>query len=215
MKMKILLIRHGKTKGNLEGRYIGCRTDESLCEDGRKELQISSDKIRKYCKDNTNVAEENSFRVYSGYMKRCSETVEVLFPEHKYTMVDDFSEIDFGDFENKNYEELNGNSDYQRWIDSGGRLDYPNGEKMPDFILRSMKGFYFVLNDMREQGVLEAALICHGGNIMSIMSVLTGKNYFDFQVKNAGAIEVELEVNAEIETKIGESSVDFVSYRFV
>ena len=31
---EILLIRHGKTAGNLEGRYIGSRTDESLCEAG-------------------------------------------------------------------------------------------------------------------------------------------------------------------------------------
>ena len=28
--MKIVLIRHGATKGNLEKRYIG-RTDEDLC----------------------------------------------------------------------------------------------------------------------------------------------------------------------------------------
>ena len=34
---KILLIRHGKTQGNLERRYIG-RTDEPLCEAGRAAL---------------------------------------------------------------------------------------------------------------------------------------------------------------------------------
>lgn len=36
--MKIIFIRHGKTKGNLEKRYIG-KTDESLCEIGIKELK--------------------------------------------------------------------------------------------------------------------------------------------------------------------------------
>ena len=35
---KILLIRHGKTQGNLERRYIG-RTDEPLCEAGRAALE--------------------------------------------------------------------------------------------------------------------------------------------------------------------------------
>ena len=29
-------------------------------------------------------------------------------------------EMDFGDFEYKNYHELNGNAAYQAWIDSGG-----------------------------------------------------------------------------------------------
>ena len=36
--MKWILIRHGKTLGNLEGRYIGCRTDECLCEEGQAAL---------------------------------------------------------------------------------------------------------------------------------------------------------------------------------
>ena len=36
--MKLLLIRHGMTQGNLEKRYIG-RTDEPLCAEGRTVLQ--------------------------------------------------------------------------------------------------------------------------------------------------------------------------------
>ena len=35
---KIYLIRNGLTQGALEGRYIG-HTDESLCEEGKKQLQ--------------------------------------------------------------------------------------------------------------------------------------------------------------------------------
>ena len=36
---ELFLIRHGKTAGNLLGRYIGSRTDESLCEEGREGLR--------------------------------------------------------------------------------------------------------------------------------------------------------------------------------
>ena len=32
--MQIVFIRHSMTAGNLERRYIGCRTDEPLCEAG-------------------------------------------------------------------------------------------------------------------------------------------------------------------------------------
>ena len=32
--MSWILIRHGMTKGNLEKRYVGCRTDETLCPEG-------------------------------------------------------------------------------------------------------------------------------------------------------------------------------------
>ena len=36
---EIILVRHGKTAGNLEGRYIGSRTDEPLCEEGIHALE--------------------------------------------------------------------------------------------------------------------------------------------------------------------------------
>ena len=36
--------------------------------------------------------------------------------------------MNFGSFEGKTYFDLNGNEDYQRWIDSGGTLPFPGGE---------------------------------------------------------------------------------------
>ena len=41
--MKIYLIRHGETKGNLKKKYIG-RTDEKLCREGRIKLENKKDK---------------------------------------------------------------------------------------------------------------------------------------------------------------------------
>ena len=38
-EIRICLVRHGKTEGNVRRGYIGCRTDEDLCERGRKELE--------------------------------------------------------------------------------------------------------------------------------------------------------------------------------
>ena len=37
--MKIYLIRHGMTAGNREKRYVGCHTDEDLCEEGIAQIQ--------------------------------------------------------------------------------------------------------------------------------------------------------------------------------
>ena len=36
--VKMIFLRHGKTKGNLEGRYIGT-TDEDLCESGINQIK--------------------------------------------------------------------------------------------------------------------------------------------------------------------------------
>ncbi len=45
--MQLLLIRHSITAGNLEHRYIGCRTDEPLCEAGIALAQQKSVEFRR------------------------------------------------------------------------------------------------------------------------------------------------------------------------
>ena len=86
--MKWILIRHGQTQGNMEHRYIGCRTDESLCEQGASALQA-----RKY---------PPVKKVYASPMKRCLETAAILYPDVPVEIIENFRECDFGDWENKN-----------------------------------------------------------------------------------------------------------------
>ena len=117
--MIIYFIRHGATAGNLEKRYIG-RTDEELCTEGIERLKelrelvpdIKGNSIPSVC--------QGAEAVFTSPMKRCIATADILFPDKKKIIIDDFRECDFGDFEGYNYQELNGNADYQRWIDSDG-----------------------------------------------------------------------------------------------
>ena len=113
--LKIYLIRHGKTQGNLSGKYIGARTDEPLCQEGIRELEGKN-----YPKAEL---------LFVSPMKRCRQTGEILYPGLAQKECPLLKECDFGDFENKNYKELSGNPDYQAWIDSGGALPFP-GERI-------------------------------------------------------------------------------------
>lgn len=117
--LKIYLIRHGKTQGNLSGKYIGSRTDEPLCEEGIREL-----KGKTY---------PQAQILFVSPMKRCIQTAELLYPGLEQRKIPLLQECDFGDFENKNYKELSGNPDYQAWIDSGGTLPFPGGEDSEEF----------------------------------------------------------------------------------
>ena len=67
--MKIVLIRHGATKGNLEKRYIG-RTDEDLCGEGIKKLK----------EDTYAGIYPPAQAVFSSPMKRCLSTAECIYP---------------------------------------------------------------------------------------------------------------------------------------
>lgn len=182
---ELILIRHGKTAGNLLGRYIGSRTDEPLCDEGREGLAGKQ------------LPEVE--RLYVSPMKRCVETAEILWPgfdRKEMQKVTDLRECDFGDFENKNYKELSGNGDYQAWIDSNGTLPFPNGESMDAFKSRCLEAFARIVEEVSgaeqewiasgKTGIFRAGIVVHGGTIMAILEQYGYPKaaYFDYQVKN-------------------------------
>ena len=189
--MKLLLIRHGATPGNLEKRYVGT-TDESLTQESLETLGKEAKKIRKLA--------GKPAAIITSPMKRCLETAETLFPEHDYPQVprvrvEDLSECDFGEFENKNYKELSGNQDYQRWIDSNGTLPFPGGESREAFKHRSLTGFQKAVTQCIRNNIKTAALVIHGGTIMNIMEEYADRPraFYEWHVKNGGGYLAELE----------------------
>ena len=177
--LKLILIRHGETQGNKLKRYIGKRTDEPLCpEAGNMLAQLAYPEVQ---------------AVYASPMIRCTQTAGILFPGKKLNIIDELAECDFGEFENKNYQELDGNEHYQSWIDSGGLLPFPGGESREEFKRRNVTGFQKAVNGCLRNGISLAALVVHGGTIMAVLSSLTGGEYFDFQVKNGEGYETVLE----------------------
>lgn len=167
--MSIILIRHGKTSGNLRHAYIGCGTDEPLCAEGIAEISALSYPA--------------ADRVFVSPMKRCAETAHLIYPNLPCVVVDDLRECDFGDFEGMTYAQLNGNADYQRWIDSGGEIAFPNGESKADFAARCVAAFESAVSCLTGGNT---AFIVHGGTIMAIMEKYASPHgtYYDFQTSN-------------------------------
>ena len=178
--IKIVLIRHSKTEGNLHGRYIG-KTDEHLCYEG-----VSLAYSKKF---------PDVEKVYSSPLKRCIETSKIIYKELEPLIFQNLRECDFGDFENKNYKELTGNEDYQNWIDSNGTLPFPNGESTEEFKERSINGFNDVIHDMINMKISDAALVVHGGTIMSILDKYSypNKDFYCWQVDNCCGYLIEID----------------------
>lgn len=180
--LDLLLLRHGRTKGNLEKRYIGT-TDEPLTQAERERLE------------NCRPVAFHPDIVFVSPMKRCVETASILFPAVRQISVRDFRECDFGRFENKNYQELQSDPAYQAWIDSGGTLPFPGGESMSGFEERCALAFEEVLERCVRDDTKEAAIVAHGGTIMSILDTWgpSGHSYYDWQVPNGEGFLVETE----------------------
>lgn len=218
---KILLLRHGMTKGNLERRYVG-KTDESLTEECREKLrrlvalETEMDGRRKceaagWSEVSGRPADRGILEasivdlyrrlgkvdaVYTSPLMRCQETADLLFPPERYPnakriAVPALAECDFGGFEYKNYEELNGNPDYQLFLDTNGESGFPGGETVTAFKNRCVQSFSDILfsQTTRKQGEPDdgtLVFVVHGGTIMTIMEefVVPKKDYYSWQVRN-------------------------------
>ena len=174
-KVEIVFIRHGRTPANRENRYLG-KTDESLSLEGIEALR--QEKAEK-------IYPEIDY-LFASPMKRCIETADILYPGKVPILVPQWKEMDFGLFEGKNYQELNGDKQYQAWIDSGGTLPFPQGESRPCFLQRCSQGMYESVDRYRElfTGGVKIGCVVHGGTIMALLSTFYGGEYFDYQVKS-------------------------------
>lgn len=168
--MKVILIRHGKTHGNILKRYIGT-TDEPL-----------EDKFiyRQY--PDVNI-------VITSPLKRCVQTAELIYPSVDKVICKDLRETNFGDFENKSYEDLKNNERYLKWLGSNGKLPFPNGESHADFVSRCVSAYKNVIKTYKGKNI---AFVIHGGTIMAIMQYIFGGDFYDYQVKNLEGYEVYL-----------------------
>lgn len=66
-------------------------------------------------------------------MKRCVETARLLYPMMVPVVLPSLTELDFGSFDGKNYEQLKDDPAYRRWIATGGMTAPTGGESGAEF----------------------------------------------------------------------------------
>lgn len=172
--MNIYLIRHGMTKGNLEGRYVGA-TDEDL-------LESSVDSLCERSKLNSLPKVK---KVYSSPMCRCMRTAEILCEGAEIVIVPELRECNFGEYEYRNYEELKYKTPYIEFIESEGMKPFPNGESREEFGNRCILAYENIVRENMENGETEIVIVAHGGTIMSIMEKMIDphRGFYDWQLK--------------------------------
>ena len=214
--MQTVLIRHGRTPGNDERRYIG-RTDESLSARGKAEAEKA-------------VRDFEQKKVYVSPLKRARETAAILFPNAEQIILPGLRETDFGSFEGKNADEMTDDADYRAWVDGMCLGTCPRGESRADVTRRAVEAFEEAVREeavleetareeaaresiVREEAAREEAacagadcaensraslgnaaeevsvvFVTHGGVIMSILEALAvpHRDYYDYYTPNLG-----------------------------
>ena len=166
--MTINFIRHGKTAGNLEKRYIG-RTDEPLCDTGITEIK--------------SIAYPDCDIAVVSPMTRCVQTAELIYPSKRTVICSDLRECDFGDFEGKNHIEMSGDPKYRKWLDKGGTAPFPNGEDSDSFRIICVNGIRKAVNENKADII---SFVVHGGTVMSVLEklALPHKEFYEYMTEN-------------------------------
>lgn len=167
--MTIFLIRHGRTLANEQHLYCGS-TDLPLSRAGREALA------------NRPPIDVGAARFITSGMRRCNETLAILFGDVPYEVVEDFREIDFGAFEMKSYEMLKDEPAYQAWLSRDPEINPPPGGESGKQMTRRVLAAYKALESRKENTVI----VTHGGVIAAIMASLfpeEGKNRYQWQPK--------------------------------
>ncbi|MCT6922590.1 histidine phosphatase family protein [Metasolibacillus sp.] len=142
----IHLIRHGKTKANVERKYIG-HTDEPILPLTPVQLTVRPS------------------IVYGSDLQRCRQTAACYFPYVPYKANADLRELHFGQFEMKTYEELKDYPLYQKWLADPLQVTPPDGESFIDFtarVERAMKQIIIMPGDY--------TFVVHGGVIRLLLA---------------------------------------------
>lgn len=174
--MRLHFIRHGKTEASEKHLYCGS-TDVPLSEEGRRDAmnkrEIIKEKIKRYPKPD--------FHITSG-KRRTMETQKILFGDVESKSMAEFSEMNFGLFEMKSYQELKHQMDYQKWISDIEKNTCPLGESQAAFINRINDGLVRLERQLKA-GDKSAVIVTHGGVIAQVMMHYfpEQRNFYEWQ----------------------------------
>ena len=180
MTTRLILIRHGITEWNKQGRYCGYK-DVSLSSKGRSQVM----KLRKSFK-------KISFgRIYCSDRKRALQTRAILFGNKSFTKAKGLREINFGVFEGLKHAEIMEKYPkiYKGWLANPYKGRIPRAEPMPVFKKRvesAIKKIVFL-----NHGKTIAA-VCHGGVIgIFVSSILKNRDFWGHVPSPASVTNVE------------------------
>ncbi|MGP1361000.1 MAG: histidine phosphatase family protein [Candidatus Fimenecus sp.] len=158
---KLHLIRHAAHQGAGDGKYIG-HTDIPISKSGEKELKSILEDFGPYPSVDV---------LISSPLKRALKTAEIIYPDKKPIIMNDFSEYNFGEFEGQTAENLKEDKAFISFI-SGKNPDIPVpfGESQNDFNKRVCTGFIKLINGILLSKTKNTAIITHGGVIMELMT---------------------------------------------
>lgn len=183
--IKLYLLRHGATPGNLKRQYIGA-TDQPLAPEGVAQARARAETLPPV------------ERVWVSTMRRARETAELFYPDVPKTYLDGLREMDFGRCEEKTWEEINDPTIYDGWLAEDPNAAFPGGETLGAFTARLSEAMKEIARACQAERLSTCAVVAHGGVLMGLLSLygLPKRSFFQWESENCGGFVGELDPEA-------------------
>jgi broad specificity phosphatase PhoE len=178
--VQVLLVRHGATDWNLQGRCQGA-TDLDLNEVGiRQAEQIAA-----------SLSTETIHGIYSSNLKRAQQTAHLIGLHHRLPVLieSDVRELDHGQLEGLTFAEIKDNYSQfiQKWRTEPAEIRVPGGERLVDVAHRAWNGLNRIVR--RHNAGETVIVVSHNFPILGIICEVTGtqlNNYRTFHLDPCG-----------------------------
>ncbi len=184
--LRLLLVRHGETDWNRQGRYQG-QIDVTLNQEGK----LQSQKLAKLIQD------VELDLLVSSSMSRAKETADIILQYHPHVSLqlnDGFKEITHGFWEGKLETEIARDfpEDLQQWYTKPAQLQLSSGESLQQLWQRSVKIFDAIVEEALSKELKTILVVAHGGVNQILLCHILGlspENFWNCRQSN-GAVSV-------------------------
>ena len=189
MSQRLIIVRHGVTDWNREGRWQG-RLDPPLSDGGRREARLVADRLAAD-------PDLRPARILSSTLARAAETAAIIGASVGGQIEPDarLVEIGAGEWEGRTHAELAASDGerYHAWRTTPG-YGPPGGEPIPEATERVRS----LLADVTASETWPVLLVSHGGTLRILARLL-----LDLSAERAEAVDID---NASISSAVRTSS---------
>jgi broad specificity phosphatase PhoE len=183
--VQIVLVRHGATDWNLQGRCQGA-TDRELSEVGIRQAEQIATLLR----------DENIEAVYASDLRRARQTAELISQPHNLPVMieENIRELNHGALEGLTFNEIKQSySEFlARWRTEPAEIQVPGGEKLIDVAERAWEGVTRIAE--RHVAAESIVVVSHNFPILGIVCRVTGthlNNYRSFHLDPCGITRLQ------------------------
>jgi alpha-ribazole phosphatase len=172
--MEVYLIRHTTPK-----------ISKGICY-GQTDLEVDETSFEQELKFVSKNIPNDIEKYFSSPLKRCKQLAEKLNAD--YSIDERLMELNFGDWENKNWNEID-QSHLNLWMQDFVNVSPPNGENYKNLHWRTES----FINEVLETNLQKIAIITHAGNIRSFLSFVLSlplENSFRIRLDYATVVAV-------------------------